>query len=471
MHDAERSESEQIDRSVLLVPTLLPPCQPSAESPVWSINSDADKSLRVCFVTSHYHGPSDDWPETRRFLPDTLFFRLVATLVQDVRRTSDRFKDLYRDRVVIRANEHRYLLSHDHQHHRLDLTVYGGDGCESAPSAVLVKLRSCLDQMVDYFGVKYRFEAHCTLRGELGWYALDDDLCNHDIGKLWLSPAEPEPEEQEAHPPESEAPQNPNMALRFHIVSMQERRYDFFINHAQASGQDQCGKLALLLEKAGATVWYDMQAQDLTAQGMEKGISESRNVIIFLSDNVMGRPFCNAEQRWAKQYNCNLIGVVETDSRHCPADFAKEKERAPVDLKHLLDDVEFIDFERRAYKEKAMIEEILRRGNTAPSSEEPEPEPVSLPEGVPLSVQVSAPPARAYESVAEWLQAIKLQVCYAALAEQGYGEDLDMLVDGDEEEAAVMLAAVEGIDGVKLPIVKKFKRELAKLRGQGERFE
>jgi hypothetical protein len=212
-----------------------------------------------------------------------------------------------------------------------------------------------------------------------------------------------------------------------------------------------------------------MQAQDLTAQGMEKGISESRNVIIFLSDNVMGRPFCNAEQRWAKQYNCNLIGVVETDSRHCPADFAKEKERAPVDLKHLLDDVEFIDFQRRGYMEKAMIDEILRRGNTEPSSEEPEP--VSLPEGVPLSVQVSAPPARAYESVAEWLQAIKLQVCYAALAEQGYGEDLDMLVDGDEEEAAVMLAAVEGIDGVKLPIVKKFKRELAKLRGQGERFE
>ena len=32
------------------------------------------------------------------------------------------------------------------------------------------------------------------------------------------------------------------------------------------------------------------------------------------------------------------------------------------------------------------------------------------------------------------------------------------------------MAALEGMDGVKLPIVKKFKRELAKLRGQGERF-
>ena len=38
-------------------------------------------------------------------------------------------------------------------------------------------------------------------------------------------------------------------------------------------------------------MWYDMQAQDLTAQGMEEAISESRNVIIFLSDNAMGRRF------------------------------------------------------------------------------------------------------------------------------------------------------------------------------------
>ena len=40
----------------------------------------------------------------------------------------------------------------------------------------------------------------------------------------------------------------------------------------------------------------------------------------------------------------------------------------------------------------------------------------------------------------------------------------------DEEEVADMLAAVEGIAGVKKPAIKKFKRELAKLRGKGETF-
>ena len=52
---------------------------------------------------------------------------------------------------------------------------------------------------------------------------------------------------------------------------------------------------------------------------------------MFLSNELMGRPFCNAEQRWAIQYGCQLVGVVEKDSRHNPADFDREKgEWAPL---------------------------------------------------------------------------------------------------------------------------------------------
>ena len=69
-----------------------------------------------------------------------------------------------------------------------------------------------------------------------------------------------------------------------------------------------------------------------------------------------------------------------------------------------------------------------------------------------------------------WLTGIKLEVCHAALAELGYDEDLDMVVDGDDEEVADMLGAVVAIEGIKKPALKKFKRELAKLRGRGESF-
>ena len=61
---------------------------------------------------------------------------------------------------------------------------------------------------------------------------------------------------------------------------MERRRHDVFITHAQASGQDECKTLCLLLTAAGFNVWYDMQATDLTAQGMEVGVSQSRTVLI-----------------------------------------------------------------------------------------------------------------------------------------------------------------------------------------------
>jgi hypothetical protein len=95
---------------------------------------------------------------------------------------------------------------------------------------------------------------------------------------------------------------------------------------------------------------------------MEAGVSQARNVIIFLSNGIMGRPFCNAEQRWAKLYGCNVIGVVENDERHGKADWAEETESAPADLKHLLQDIEFISYERRDYLAAAMRDELLRRG-------------------------------------------------------------------------------------------------------------
>eukprot|EP01043_Picozoa_sp_COSAG02_P040496 COSAG02_NODE_3283_length_7019_cov_7.319364_4_plen_288_part_00 len=74
------------------------------------------------------------------------------------------------------------------------------------------------------------------------------------------------------------------------------------------------------------------------------------------------------------------------------------------------------------------------------------------------------------ESVVEWLSSVKLQMCHAALAAAGYRDDLDMLIEGDDEEVNDMIAAVAGIEGIQKPTMKKFLRELAKLRKKGETF-
>jgi hypothetical protein len=43
-------------------------------------------------------------------------------------------------------------------------------------------------------------------------------------------------------------------------VPMVQRKYDFFINHCQTSGQDQCNTLSLLLKQKGAKVWCARRA-------------------------------------------------------------------------------------------------------------------------------------------------------------------------------------------------------------------
>eukprot|EP01051_Picozoa_sp_SAG22_P005275 SAG22_NODE_307_length_12666_cov_761.250259_9_plen_543_part_00 len=158
----------------------------------------------------------------------------------------------------------------------------------------------------------------------------------------------------------------------FDVLPMEQREHDVFITHAQATGQDQCKTLCMLLQQQGKKVWYDMQAVDLTAEGMERGVSQSRAVLIFLSDGYFTRPFCVKELRWAKLYGCALLGVVEKDSRHHAADFGLEAQRAPADLEHVLADDEFLEYQRRNYLEKAMVEELGRRFELG-ASESPQP--------------------------------------------------------------------------------------------------
>ena len=136
--------------------------------------------------------------------------------------------------------------------------------------------------------------------------------------------SEPEPYVRYATPRRSVSSE----ASAIRVVPLAERKYDFFINHCQKSGQDQCRTLATELKRRGCRVWYDMQADDLTAHGMEVGVSQSRNMLMFLSDDLMKRIFCQHEQRWGVKYGCKFIGIVEKDWRHGKADFGAERKKA-----------------------------------------------------------------------------------------------------------------------------------------------
>jgi hypothetical protein len=74
-------------------------------------------------------------------------------------------------------------------------------------------------------------------------------------------------------------------------------------------------------------------------------------------------------------------------------------------------------------------------------------------------------------TIADWRRQTKLVMCEVAVAEAGYDAELALVEDGDAEEVGDMVAAVEAVEGIKKPTVKKFKRKLAKVRGKRERFE
>ena len=46
---------------------------------------------------------------------------------------------------------------------------------------------------------------------------------------------------------------------------------------------------------AAAQVWYDNRADDLTKDGMLKGIERAAAFVLFLSQGVLERPYCQME--------------------------------------------------------------------------------------------------------------------------------------------------------------------------------
>ena len=57
--------------------------------------------------------------------------------------------------------------------------------------------------------------------------------------------------------------------------------------------------LCLIVCALSSQVWYDNRAEDLTKEGMLKGIEEAAAFVLFLSTGVLTRPYCQMEIRHA----------------------------------------------------------------------------------------------------------------------------------------------------------------------------
>ena len=65
-------------------------------------------------------------------------------------------------------------------------------------------------------------------------------------------------------------------------------------------------------------VWYDNRADDLTKEGMLKGIERAAAFVLFLSQGVLERPYCQMEIRHALALKKPVVLLHgESESTRC----------------------------------------------------------------------------------------------------------------------------------------------------------
>jgi hypothetical protein len=181
-----QEEDEEGATPLYLVPSLLP-ALPEGKS-IWAENSEHDRELLIKFI--HDQGV---WEEAAGYLPDTLFFRLVALIVQTTT-IGVAFKHLYADQIVINGPT-RYRIKIDREQHHLRLTAYKPDN-DDVLAKVEDQVTQHLKDLMKFFGVKFRLEVKCEHNGEESLWPLEDLADDNEARNVW-GPAEPEPEPEQ----------------------------------------------------------------------------------------------------------------------------------------------------------------------------------------------------------------------------------------------------------------------------------
>ena len=98
-------------------------------------------------------------------------------------------------------------------------------------------------------------------------------------------------------------------------ASVLPMRYHVFCSHMQVEASGDVGTLTSLFCHSGLNVWRDMEQDDLTAEGMKRGVEMSDVFVLFLTNSTLSRPFCRMELTWAISFKKPIIIVVETEER------------------------------------------------------------------------------------------------------------------------------------------------------------
>eukprot|EP00808_Paulinella_micropora_P030475 g68739.t1 len=124
-------------------------------------------------------------------------------------------------------------------------------------------------------------------------------------------------------PPVPETWRGHSPVLRCTTVRM---RLHAFISHMQAEASGDVGSLSAALRRCGIRVWRDMDAPDLSEEGMQQGVADCDIFILMLTNAVLSRTYCLKEIFWALGFGKPFIIVMETDGRFFCFDYERWRE-------------------------------------------------------------------------------------------------------------------------------------------------
>jgi hypothetical protein len=102
--------------------------------------------------------------------------------------------------------------------------------------------------------------------------------------------------------------------------------YDLFLSHYQLNAGFVVSFLQLkFMQERGLVSWLDNDQQDRSLSGMMRGVASSEVFFLFLSDDVMSRPYVQQEIRRAFKLGKYIMTMHQGDERHGKVDFGKEE--------------------------------------------------------------------------------------------------------------------------------------------------
>jgi hypothetical protein len=139
--------------------------------------------------------------------------------------------------------------------------------------------------------------------------------------------------------PRQQVTTGPEPARTAAVALPSDARMHFFLSHCQGTGGDQTNAIYLELRQLGFACWYsalfcdlffctlhisltpffhlryDNRATDLTKDGMKHGIEGAAAFLLFLSEGVLDRPFCECVS--PNLFLCVLLISSSTSSSSC----------------------------------------------------------------------------------------------------------------------------------------------------------